>query len=264
MTLVKKIVRYVLKRFGFFEISTKKYDIYNKHFDLALNYYKSYLLCNLERLTDSEYLQYLEIRFGGYITDVKATITSETVSRIYEGNHTGGDRMNVFYHDYSSKYSEYLHPLKDSTNSINLLEIGILNGTGLAIWDTYFSNKQLFGFDYDLGNFENNKMNLISLGAFKNELPKLRFFDQFADNSKTLKETFMDNKIDVVIDDAFHSDESIINTFIEIQPYLNDSFIYFIEDNRTAWKKLKIMFPQYNFDYNDNELTVVTKNFNNE
>ena len=135
-----------------------------------------------------------------------------------------------------------------------------MKGTGLAVWDEYFDVKRIYGFDYDLGNFEQNKNNLLKLGAFKKkELPTLRFFDQFADNSKTLEETFGSQKIDVVIDDAYHSDESIINTFNELQPYLNESFVYFIEDNTIAWKKLQIKYPQYKFDYNDNELTVVTK-----
>ena len=65
--------------------------------------------------------------------------------------------------------------------------------------------------------------------------------------------------MDVVIDDAFHSDESIINTFDELQPYLAEKFVYFIEDNSTAWKKLQVKYPSYWFDYNDDDLTVVTK-----
>jgi len=52
-------------------------------------------------------------------------------------------------------------------------------------------------------------------------------YDQFTDNFETLKETFGDKKLDVVIDDAFHSDESIINTFNELQPYLAEKFVYF-------------------------------------
>ena len=172
---------------------------------------------------------------------------------------TGGDRLNVFFHDYSCKYSEYLMPLRKSEDPIKILEIGILKGTGLAVWSEYFNNKDIYGFDYDLGNFEDNKTNLIELGAFKDGLPITMFYDQFADNSETLKETFSDKKLDVVVDDAFHSDESIINTFDELQPYLAEKFVYFIEDNRSAWKKLQDKYPNYRFDYNDDELTVVTR-----
>jgi hypothetical protein len=89
---------------------------------------------------------------------------------------------------------------------IRILEVGILKGTGLAVWSEYFNNKEIYGFDYDLGNFEDNKSYLIELGAFKDGLPITMFYDQFADNSETLKKTFGDNKLDVVVDDAFHSD----------------------------------------------------------
>jgi hypothetical protein len=171
----------------------------------------------------------------------------------------GGDRMNIFFHDYSCKYSEYLSPLRQSDDLIRILEVGILKGTGLAIWSEYFKNKEIYGFDYDLGNFEDNKNNLIELGAFKDGLPITKFYDQFADNSETLKKTFGDKKLDVVVDDAFHSNESIINTFDELQPYLTEKFVYFIEDNRSAWKKLQVKYPNYRFDYNDHELTVVTR-----
>jgi hypothetical protein len=165
--------------------------------------------------------------------------------------------MNVFFHDYSSKYSEYLSPLRQS-DLIRILEVGILKGTGLAIWSKYFDNKEIYGFDYDLGNFEDNKSNLIELGAFKDGLPITMFYDQFADNSETLYKTFGDKKLDMVVDDAFHSDESIINTFDELQPYLAEKFVYFIEDNISAWKKLQDKYPNYRFDYND-DLTVVTR-----
>jgi hypothetical protein len=167
--------------------------------------------------------------------------------------------MNVFFHDYSSKYSEYLSPLSQSDDLIRILEVGILKGTGLAVWSKYFKNKEIYGFDYDLGNFEDNKSNLMELGAFKDGMPITMFYDQFADNSETLKKTYGDKKLDVVVDDAFHSDESIINTFNELQPYLAEKFVYFIEDNRTAWKKLQVKYPNFRFDYNDDELTVVTR-----
>jgi hypothetical protein len=213
----------------------------------ANSYYKESLQQRINSLSDSEYLQFLELKFGGPFIN------------LHYNSAVGGDRMNVFLHDYSNKYSEYLLPLKFDKKPIKILEVGIYKGAGLALWSMYFNNKEIYGFDYDLGNFENNKINLIDLGAFKDGLPITKFYDQFADNSETLKRTFGNKKLDLVIDDAFHSDESIINTFDELQPYLAEKFVYFIEDNRTAWKKLKLKYPNYDYDYNSDELTVVTK-----
>jgi hypothetical protein len=264
MSVIKRLIRLPFNLLGLQIVNMDGYNSQrhkvNEIINKANTYYKESLESRVDSMTDLEYLQLLELKFGGYITEVPATIDSSKVKKIYSGNHTGGDRMNVFFHDYSSKYSEYLSPLSQSDDLIRILEVGILKGTGLAVWSKYFNNKEIYGFDYDLGNFEDNKSNLVELGAFKDGIPITMFYDQFADNSETLKETFGDKKkLDVVIDDAFHSDEAIINTFNELQPYLAEKFVYFIEDNRSAWKKLQDKYPNYRFDYNDDELTVVTR-----
>lgn len=256
MQTLKKIIQYPFNKLGFQIVKTSNLS---EILRTANNYYKESLQSRYSSLTDPEYLQLLELKYGGYVIDVLITIKSRVVGRLYGVNHTGGDRMNVFYHNYSEKYSHYLKPLRYSKEPINLLEVGILKGTGLAVWDEYFDNKKIFGFDYNLGSFDQNQSKLIELGAFKKKLPTVKFFDQFADNSLTLKEIFGKEKIDVIIDDAHHSDKSIINTFNELQPYLNDEFIYFVEDNRTAWKKLQKNYPQYKFEFDGVELTVVTK-----
>lgn len=267
MQIIKKLIQFPFSLLGLRIINYKGYVNYSHKQQQKMDYivlkantfYKDSLENRLGNLRDSEYLQYLELKYGGYETNVSATIQPNDVVRLKEGNRTGGDRMSVLLNNYSEKYSQYLKLLRHSNKLITILEVGILRGTGLAVWDEYFDNKIVYGFDYDLGNFEQNQNKLIELGAFQKNLPTLKFFDQFADNSKTLEETFGTQKIDVIIDDAYHSDESIINTFSELQPYLNESFVYFIEDNRTAWIKLQKSYPQYNFDYNDNKLTVVTK-----
>jgi hypothetical protein len=263
MNVIKRLIRLPFNLLGLQIITTKGYKRLLRSIDQKLiranDFYVDSMKNRHDSLSDSEYLQFLEIKYGGYITEVAATIDTSNVKKRVSGNHTGGDRMNIFFHDYSSKYSEYLSPLRQSDDLIRILEVGILKGTGLAVWSEYFNNKEIYGFDYDLGNFEDNKSNLVELGAFKDGLPMTLFYDQFADNSETLKKTFGDKKLDVVVDDAFHSDESIINTFDELQPYLADIFVYFIEDNRFAWKKLKVKYPNYKFDYNGDELTIVTR-----
>lgn len=123
-----------------------------------------------------------------------------------------------------------------------ILEIEIWKGSELAIWDEYFYNKKIYDFDYDLGNYLQNQGKLIELAAYQKKLPIINFFNQFSDNLEALIEVFRKEKIDVVIDDAYHSDESIINTFTELQPYLSHTFIYLIEDNRTAWKNPQIKY----------------------
>ena len=262
MQKFKKAIRYPFNLLGLQIINLVSYNAQQDRISEIIMYankfYKETLQNRRDSLSDSEYLQFLELKYGGYVTNVSPTIVKSDVVRIKGTTHTGGDRMSVFFNNYSKIYSKYLEPLRHSKKTIHLLEVGILKGTGLAVWDEYFVKKRIYGFDYDLGNFEQNKNHLLELGAFSKELPTLRFYDQFTDNSKTLEDTFGTQKLDIVIDDAYHSDESILNTFNELQPFLNESIVYFIEDNTTAWKKLQIKYPQYNFDNNSNGLTVVT------
>ena len=212
-------------------------------------------LNSLTELSDSKKLQLLEIKFGGYTTNVKPTIDDPKKLDLVS-NHTGGDRMNVAYHDYSNIYANYLKKFK--SKKINLLEVGILKGTGLAIWSEYFENVNIFAFDWDLGNFNGNLKNLKNLGAFKKSEPKLFEYNQLIDNSKWLSENFDRIKFDVIIDDALHTDKAIINSFKELEPYFSNEIVYFIEDNKTAWKLLRKSYENYSFE-NYGEITVVTK-----
>ena len=69
----------------------------------------------------------------------------------------------MLIHGYASSYSKHLsNYTKDYLNKFNILEIGILEGTGLAVWAETFPNSNIYGADIDLSNFESNKINLIS------------------------------------------------------------------------------------------------------
>ena len=244
--MIKRLIRPLVHKLPY--IKTLRNIINQHHQDISRVLFK--FLSDRE-LSDSEMLIFLELKYGGYVNN----ITSKIGNKIMK-NHTGGDRFNPFYNDYSKMYSEYLHNLKNS--KIKLLEVGILKGTGLAVWSQYFNDVDIYGFDWDLGNINANLDNLISLRAFQKNKPKLFQYNQLINNQQWLKENFTNIKFNVIIDDALHSDNAIINTFNEIQPYLSDDFVYFIEDNTSAFKKLEKKYPEYHFD-NEGKLTVVTK-----
>ena len=155
----------------------------------------------------------------------------------------GGDRMSRFHHGYSPIYARYIRPLVG--RPVILVEVGILKGTGLATWSDLFPEGRVIGLDIDLGHIQANMPILTALGAFKNRNILLHEFDQFADNRALLGTILGDTKIDVVIDDGFHSDEAILTTLKSILPYLARSFVYFIEDNVTVASAIAVAYPQF-------------------
>jgi|SaaInlV_150m_DNA_5_1039734.scaffolds.fasta_scaffold15792_2 hypothetical protein len=196
----------------------------------------------------SELLRKLELQFGGasnmgkgYWKDYKPYNFPEEYNknivfqkksvenknlRMFE---VGGDRMAPSCGNYSEIYSKYLSPFFNKEKG-NFCEVGILKGIGLAIWcDTFKKDWKIYGLDIDLSNFNDNLNNLKQYGAFKKNLPLLHEYNQLDKNSKLFEK--MKVKFNVVIDDALHTNEAILNTFNHIEAFLDDEFIYFIEDN---------------------------------
>ncbi len=201
-----------------------------------------------------------EQKYGGFTTNVPMTKTSpkdpRSQSKIDQEGMTGGDRM--LYHGYADKYSEYLSHFFNSSQKITLIECGILQGTGLAIWCDLFPDAHIIGLDIDLGHSKNNMENLNSLGAFKKNSPELYEFDQFADNSAYLETILKGEVISIFIDDGFHSIESILKTMQSVKPHLANHFVYFVEDNKEVHANIRDTYPDFFVD-SHGELTIVTR-----
>lgn len=169
----------------------------------------------------------------------------------------GGDRMSPHHHGYGAAYAEYLKP--HLGKPVKVLEVGILNGTGLAIWCDLFPDSRVVGMDIDLSNFQSNLPELERLGAFKRNRPELHEFDQLdrAKADRVLKEVFGDVRLNVVIDDGCHSIESIKVTFAVMKPFLAERFVYFIEDNFDTYDQMAHQYPEYRWR-SRGEITIVT------
>ena len=205
----------------------------------------------------------LELKYGGLQKNIIRKVKSkfETNNRML---HTGGDRMNSMYHNYSKTYAKFMEDHIDS--KLNIAEVGILNGIGLAIWSDIFKNSNIFGFDIDTSIYYNNKNNLINRGAFQFKKPIINRLDQYLDNTEYIKEKLesiesndIKNKFDIVIDDGCHLNIPIIKTFESFLPHLSENFVYFIEDNKDAYLQIKESHPHFNFYFNDG-ISVITKN----
>jgi hypothetical protein len=219
-------------------------------------------LRNCHVIGSSDWLISTEAKYGGIHTNVKRNKVSQfdrrTPDEVATGGMTGGDRM--FHHGYAKYYSQYLSKFLGNSSISNpvVCEVGILKGTGLAIWSELFPKSRIIGLDIDLTNTAQNIDNLTNLGAFKKFKPELHEFDQLNPNLVDMKKLFNNLHIDIYIDDGLHSEKSIITSFEALRPYMSPNVVCFIEDHDNIAKQLKETFSEFSVK-SYGELTVLEK-----
>jgi hypothetical protein len=177
-----------------------------------------------------------ERKYGGLITGVErrrvSPLDPRSTEQLKEGGMVGGDRMSSDAHNYAKHYAKHLR--RYAGRSITCVEAGILRGTGLATWSDLFPDGRIIGLDIDLSHFRDNEPSLKKSGAFRRNNVEVHEFDQFTCTPETLEPILRGSKIDVYIDDGFHSDDSITISFKAVLPNLALQCVCFIEDNETV------------------------------
>ena len=203
----------------------------------------------------AEWLTSTEIKFGGKIWAVTVNKNPTDPTAGVDNMMVGGDRM--LHQGYADYYSTFLKPYAQHRyNKFVICEVGILNGTGLAIWCDLFPNSRCIGLDIDLSNVERNFGNLKSLGAFRHVIPELFQYDQYVYSKEYLEEILGGDKIDIFIDDGAHSEASIMTTLNSVAPLLNDKFVYFVEDNWEVHSAIRTKYQLWTI-YFEGGLTVI-------
>lgn len=123
---------------------------------------------------------------------------------------------------------------------VNILEIGILNGGSLQIWEKYFPKAKIFAIDID----EKCKQ-------YETDRTKIFIGDQ-AD--KTFLRNVKANvpQIDILLDDGGHRAEQQINTFEEMYHHVRTPGVYLIEDIELNYRQDKN--PGNFMDYMKNKI----------
>ncbi len=201
-----------------------------------------------------------EMAYGGLHTGVKRNKVSpldpRTAQEICSGGMIGGDRM--YHHGYAPAYARHLEPFVNASTSITLVEVGILRGTGLAIWCDLFPRARIIGLDIDLGHFIRNREQIRLRGGFEHNEPEVYEFDQLIENKTLMAEIMNGGSMDICIDDGSHQAEAILTTFQTMAPFLADKFSYFIEDNAAISQSIVALYPEFCVS-SYGELTVVER-----
>jgi|MDSZ01.2.fsa_nt_gb hypothetical protein len=135
----------------------------------------------------------------------------------------GSDKQTV--HGYLDIYEYFFK--KFQTQEINMLEIGVLGGDSLLIWEKYFPNATIYGLDtferVGMGNVLNNIGNKSNIKLHKVNSHRKNEVDDFFKNNKNLK-------FDIILDDGWHNPWGQIQTFHNFKDSLHKDGLYIIED----------------------------------
>jgi len=125
-------------------------------------------------------------------------------------------------HSYLETYENILSPLKDAP--LNILQIGVLHGGSMQLWDKYFSKATIYGVDpqpldvYRVPFFFQNNVKIYSGQPYD---------PTFIDENFVQKNI----KFDIIFDDAnprcYETQSAALDLF---RPLLNDGGILIIED----------------------------------
>jgi len=118
-------------------------------------------------------------------------------------------------HNYTKIYDKYLNSIREQ--KLNILEIGVLNGSSLNMWSEYFPNSQIYGLDInpDCKKYEKDNIKVI-IGS--------------QDDEEFLQKNIKPIKFDLIIDDGSHLSRHQIKSFINLFESLNSDSYYIIED----------------------------------
>lgn len=191
--------------------------------------------------TIKDKLEHLEEHFGGLVHNVARHAVGSEDPRSPEqwktGGMIGGDRFcgvekRKGCHGYGPVYAKYLQHLlaKPVGKQSAVAEVGILKGSGLAIWSELFPEAAVHGFDIDLKNTRDNMGFLKAKGAFATGEAHLHVYDQFKDNAAAIKKIIGRQELVLVAEDGFHSDETSAKTFDSFYPSLSGDWVYIVED----------------------------------
>jgi hypothetical protein len=152
----------------------------------------------------------------------------KTLRQIYDelveqhATNIAGEMVTTFsdkgrMHSYIEYYERWFEPRRHEP--VQLLEIGVMTGGSMLLWQHYFSDAMLAGID--LRNGFNQTL------PFQQDILAMWRWGVDSTDPAQVPEL---GKYDFVIDDGAHDAQSQIHTFKNYWPHVADGGTYFIED----------------------------------
>jgi hypothetical protein len=128
--------------------------------------------------------------------------------------HTGESILK--WSNYGDIYDKHFAPFRDQP--INILEIGVLKGGSMRLWEKYFPKANIFGIDIDEECLQ-----------YQSDRTKIFIGDQ-GDVSFLRNVKAKVPRIDILIDDGSHRAKDQKTTFDEMYYHVRKPGVYLIED----------------------------------
>ena len=124
-------------------------------------------------------------------------------------------------HDYLSIYERFFcHRRNDP---LKILEIGVLNGASLKVWEEYFPNSRIIGADIDEGT-----------RRFASGRIEIEIIDQ-SNLEDLVRLGVRHGPFDIIIEDGSHIWDHQITTLRTLFPFVRDGGFYVVEDLETNY-----------------------------
>tara|TARA_B100000795_G_scaffold269554_1_gene259302 strand:+ start:2796 stop:3602 length:807 start_codon:yes stop_codon:yes gene_type:complete len=133
-------------------------------------------------------------------------------------------KSDKFEHGYSEVYDKYFLNLKNQ--KLNILEIGVADGSSIKAWSDFFKKSTIIGFDIKKIDLKKNRLNKKNIKIYCGSQ-----IDEVFINNLILKY----GKFDIIIDDGSHFPKHVIKTFNLLFLSLKSNGIYFVEDTHTSY-----------------------------
>jgi hypothetical protein len=128
------------------------------------------------------------------------------------------------HHDYLKFYERYFAPLRN--DAVTILEIGVLSGASLAMWESYFAHGHIIGADIDGSTLR-----------FKRPRVDIEIMDQ-GNLDDLVRLGLKHGPFDIIIDDGSHLWNHQIIGLQTLFPFLKDGGIYIVEDLQTNFGEM--------------------------